>query len=95
MVQCQKVKIYVAYYLKKINFRVDLFLADVNSVIFGWLWYFYFRGWWHDILIILRESIVAINKINNVYVFYNKKVMGGGGEKSFSKITEDVPTESL
>ena len=32
IVQCQK---YVAYYLKGINFRVDLFFGDVNSAIFG------------------------------------------------------------
>ena len=32
IVQCQQ---YVAYYLKGINFRVDLYFTDVNSAIFG------------------------------------------------------------
>ena len=38
-----------------------------------------------DILIISWGSVVAVNKINNVYVFYNKRSGGGGGAISLSR----------
>ena len=44
-----------------------------------------------DILIISWGSAFAVNQINNVYVFYNRRAE----QFFFSKITEDVPTESI
>ena len=47
------------------------YLADFDTFIFAD----------DDILIILRGSIVAINRVNNVYVFYNKRGGEGGAQQ--------------
>ena len=59
-----------------------LYVADGDNIIYAD----------DDISIISWGSVVAVNKINNVYVFYNKR---RGGTIFFSKITEDLNQYNL